>query len=48
LIEQSMSASGPTLIGVGIDDKPATRNTQRDPEQITERFMNGMDVRQPL
>src|ERR1051325_6126445 len=48
LIEQSMSASAPTLIGVRIDDKPGTGTTRRDPVQIRERFMHGMGVRQPL
>jgi thiamine pyrophosphate-dependent acetolactate synthase large subunit-like protein len=48
LIEQSMSASAPTLIGVRIDDKPGTGTTRRDPVQIRERFMLGMGVRQPL
>ena len=48
LIEQSMSASAPTLIGVRIDDKPGTGATKRDPVQIRERFMHGMGVRQPL
>jgi thiamine pyrophosphate-dependent acetolactate synthase large subunit-like protein len=48
LIEQSMSASAPTLIGVRIDDKPGTGTTRRDPVQIRERFMNGMGVREPL
>ncbi|WGR97208.1 thiamine pyrophosphate-dependent enzyme [Bradyrhizobium sp. ISRA443] len=48
LIEQSMTASGPSLIGVRIDDKPGTGTTRRDPVQIRERFMHGMGVRQPL
>jgi len=48
LIEQSMSASEPTLIGVRIDDKPGTGATRRDPVQIRERFMHGMGVREPL
>ena len=48
LIDQSMSASGPTLIGVRIDDKPGVGTTRRDPVQIRERFMHGMGVRQPL
>ncbi|WOH84327.1 thiamine pyrophosphate-dependent enzyme [Bradyrhizobium sp. BEA-2-5] len=48
LIEQSKQASGPTLIGVRIDDKPGTGTTRRDPVQIRERFMNGMGVRQLL
>jgi thiamine pyrophosphate-dependent acetolactate synthase large subunit-like protein len=47
LIEQSMSATGPTLIGVRIDDKPGVGTTHRDPVQIRERFMLGMGVRQP-
>ena len=48
LIEQSMSASGPSLIGVRIDDKPGVGATRRDPVQIRERFMLGLGVRQPL
>jgi thiamine pyrophosphate-dependent acetolactate synthase large subunit-like protein len=48
LIEESMSAVGPTLIGVRIDDKPGTGTTRRDPVQIRERFMHGMGVREPL
>jgi thiamine pyrophosphate-dependent acetolactate synthase large subunit-like protein len=48
LIEQSMSASVPTLIGVRIDDKPGVGATRRDPVQIRERFMLGMGVRQAL
>jgi thiamine pyrophosphate-dependent acetolactate synthase large subunit-like protein len=48
LIVQSLTADGPTLIGVRIDDKPGTGTTRRDPVQIRERFMHGMGVRQPL
>ena len=48
LIEQSLSASEPTLIGVRIDDKPGVGATRRDPVQIRERFMLGMGVRQAL
>jgi thiamine pyrophosphate-dependent acetolactate synthase large subunit-like protein len=48
LIEESMSATAPTLIGVRIDDKPGTGTTRRDPVQIRERFMHGMGVREPL
>ena len=48
LLDQSMSASGPTLIGVRIDDKPGVGATRRDPVQIRERFMLGMGVREPL
>jgi thiamine pyrophosphate-dependent acetolactate synthase large subunit-like protein len=48
LIDQSMSASGPTLIGVRIDDKPGVGITRRDPVQIRERFMLGLGVRQLL
>ena len=45
LIDQSLSASGPTLIGVRIDDKPGVGTTRRDPVQIRERFMLGLGVR---
>ena len=48
LIDQSMSAAGPTLIGVRIDDKPGVGTTRRDPVQSRERFMHGMGVREPL
>jgi thiamine pyrophosphate-dependent acetolactate synthase large subunit-like protein len=48
LIEQSMTASSPTLIGVRIDDKPGVGTTRRDPVQIRERFMLGLGVRQSL
>jgi thiamine pyrophosphate-dependent acetolactate synthase large subunit-like protein len=48
LIDQSLTASGPTLIGVRIDDKPGVGATRRDPVQIRERFMLGMGVREAL
>jgi len=48
LIDQSLSASAPTLIGVRIDDKPGVGATRRDPVQIRERFMLGLGVRQAL
>ena len=46
LIDQSLSATGPTLIGVRIDDKPGTGTTRRDPVQLREQFMLGLGVRQ--
>jgi thiamine pyrophosphate-dependent acetolactate synthase large subunit-like protein len=48
LVDQSLSASGPTLIGVRIDDKPGVGTTRRDPVQIRERFMVGIGARQAL
>src|SRR6201991_3694624 len=48
LVEQSLTASVPTLIGVRIDDKPGVGTTRRDPVQIRERFMHGLGVREPL
>ena len=48
LVEQSLQASGPTLIGVRIDDKPGTGQTRRDPVQLRESFMRGMGIRQEL
>ena len=48
LIEQSMTASVPTLIGVRIDDKPGVGATRRDPVQIRGRSMHGLGVREPL
>jgi thiamine pyrophosphate-dependent acetolactate synthase large subunit-like protein len=48
LVEQSLSASEPTLIGVRIDDKPGVGATRRDPVQLRESFMLGMGVREAL
>jgi len=48
LIDQSLEASEPMLIGVRIDDKPGTGATRRDPVQIRERFMLGVGVREPM
>jgi thiamine pyrophosphate-dependent acetolactate synthase large subunit-like protein len=48
LLDQSLTTSGPMLIGVRIDDKPGTGQTRRDPVQIRERFMIGLGARQPL
>src|SRR6201989_3302610 len=39
LIEQSLTADSPTLIGVRIDDKPGTGTTRRDPAELRDRFM---------
>ena len=48
LIDRSLTAPGPMLIGVRIDDKPGTGTTRRDPVQIRERFMLGLGVREAL
>jgi thiamine pyrophosphate-dependent acetolactate synthase large subunit-like protein len=48
LIEQSLGASAPMLIGVRIDDKPGVGATRRDPVQIREHFMRGLGVRKAL
>jgi len=48
LIDESLSADEPALIGVRIDDKPGVGATRRDPVQIRERFMLGLGVRQPF
>jgi thiamine pyrophosphate-dependent acetolactate synthase large subunit-like protein len=48
LVDQSLTAAGPMLIAVRIDDKPGTGTTRRDPVQIRERFMLGLGVREPL
>ena len=46
LIEQSLTASEPMLIGARIDDGPGTGATRRDPVQIRERFMLGLGSRE--
>jgi thiamine pyrophosphate-dependent acetolactate synthase large subunit-like protein len=48
LVDQSLSATVPTLIAVRIDEKPGTGQTRRDPVQIRERFMIGLGARQAL
>jgi thiamine pyrophosphate-dependent acetolactate synthase large subunit-like protein len=48
LIDQSLTATVPTLIAVRIDEKPGTGQTRRDPVQIRERFMIGLGARQAL
>ena len=48
LVDQSLSATVPTLIAVRIDDKPGVGATDRDPVQIRQRFMLGLGVRQEL
>jgi thiamine pyrophosphate-dependent acetolactate synthase large subunit-like protein len=48
LVDRSLSAATPVLIGVRIDDKPGVGTTRRDPVQIRERFMMGLGVRQAL
>ena len=48
LLDQSLTATTPTLIGLRIDDRPGTGQTRRDPVQIRERFMIGIGARQPL
>jgi thiamine pyrophosphate-dependent acetolactate synthase large subunit-like protein len=48
LVDRSLSATGPALIGVRIDDKPGVGTTRRDPVQIRERFMIGLGARQAL
>jgi thiamine pyrophosphate-dependent acetolactate synthase large subunit-like protein len=45
LIDQSLTASAPTLIAVRIDDKPGVGTTDRDPVQVRQRFMLGLGVR---
>jgi thiamine pyrophosphate-dependent acetolactate synthase large subunit-like protein len=48
LIEKSLTATEPMLIGVRIDNKPGTGATRRDPVQIRERFMLGLGVREAM
>jgi thiamine pyrophosphate-dependent acetolactate synthase large subunit-like protein len=48
LVDQSLVATGPTLIALRIDDKPGVGATDRDPVQIRERFMRGLSVRQDV
>jgi thiamine pyrophosphate-dependent acetolactate synthase large subunit-like protein len=44
LIASALRGGGPTLIAARIDGQPAVGTTERDPVQIRERFMRGLDV----
>jgi hypothetical protein len=48
LVDESLSATVPTLIALRIDDKPGIGTTDRDPVQIRERFMRGVGVRKEV
>jgi thiamine pyrophosphate-dependent acetolactate synthase large subunit-like protein len=48
LVGRALAEGGPTLIAARIDDKPAVATTDRDPVQIRERFMQGIDTRKPV
>lgn len=48
LVDEALTAGGPTLIAVRIDDKPAVATTDRDPVQIRERFMQGIGTKKPV
>jgi hypothetical protein len=47
-VDESLSATVPTLIALRIDDKPGIGTTDRDPVQIRERFMRGVGVRKEV
>jgi thiamine pyrophosphate-dependent acetolactate synthase large subunit-like protein len=48
LVDESLSATAPTLIALRIDDRPGVGTTDRDPVQIRERFMRGVGVRKEV
>jgi thiamine pyrophosphate-dependent acetolactate synthase large subunit-like protein len=48
LIDAALSGDGPTFIAARIDDKPGVGTTDRDPVQIRQRFMMGLEVRKRL
>ena len=48
LIDDALTAEGPTLIAARIDDKPGAGTTDRDPVQIRQRFMLGLGVRKTI
>jgi thiamine pyrophosphate-dependent acetolactate synthase large subunit-like protein len=45
LFAAALKDGGPSLIAAGVDDQPAVATTDRDPAQIRERFMRGLNVR---
>ena len=48
LIDAALTDGGPTFIAARIDDKPGVGTTDRDPVQIRQRFMMGLEVRKRL
>jgi len=45
LLAAALKDGGPSLIAARIDHKPAVATTDRDPVQIRERFMRGLEVK---
>src|SRR6202795_4257956 len=45
LVASALKGGAPSLIAARIDHKPAVATTDRDPVQIRERFMRGLEVR---
>ena len=45
LAAAALKGEGPSLIAARIDNKPAVGTTDRDPVQIRERFMRGLEVK---
>ena len=45
LVESALVEDGPSFIAARIDEKPAVATTERDPAQITDRFMRGLGAK---
>jgi len=48
LVEIGLRREGPVLIGARIDAAPATAEPPRDPQQLRDRFMQGMGTRKDV
>ncbi len=48
LTQRARSGDGPWFIGVRLDQQPPAAQTERDPAQITDRFMRGLGTKPPV
>jgi len=46
IIDRALTSDGPWLIAARIDGQPGVAQTERDPSQIRDRFMRGMNAKQ--
>jgi thiamine pyrophosphate-dependent acetolactate synthase large subunit-like protein len=45
MLDHCLSADGPHVVGLKLDDAPPAAQTERDPAQIRDRFMRGLGAK---
>jgi thiamine pyrophosphate-dependent acetolactate synthase large subunit-like protein len=45
MLDRFLSADGPHVVGLKLDDAPPAAQTERDPAQIRDRFMRGLGAK---